>query len=69
MAATRLTDGSVTQLSFFDTEKDEREDRLDKSIDSIRTKYGYKSVGRGLMLKNDLATNLHEEDDFLPFKR
>lgn len=69
VAATRLTDGSVTQLSFFDAEKDEREDRLDKSIDSIRTKYGYKSVGRGLMLKNDLATNLHEEDDFLPFKR
>lgn len=69
VAATRLTDGSVTQLSIFDAGKDEREDKLDKSIDSIRTKYGYKSVGRGLMLKNDLATNLHEEDDFLPFKR
>ena len=69
VAATRLTDGSVTQMSIFDVEKDEREEKLEKSIDSIRSKYGYKSVKRGLMLKNDLATNLHEEDDFLPFKR
>lgn len=69
VAATRLTDGNVTQMSLFDAEKDEREERLEKSIDSIRNKYGYKSVKRGLMLKNDLANNLHEEDDFLPFKR
>lgn len=69
VAATRLTDGSVTQLSLFDEEKTERENMLEKSIDSIRGKYGYKAVGRGLTLKNDLANNLHEEDDFLPFKR
>ena len=69
VAATRLTDGSVTQLSLFDDEKDEREDKLEKSIDDIRDKYGYKAVKRGLMLGNDLANNLHEDDDFLPFKR
>ena len=69
VAATRLTDGSVTQLSLFDGENDEKETNLGKSIDRIRGKYGYKAVKRGLMLKNDLATNLHEDDGFLPFKR
>ena len=69
VAATKLSDGSVTQLSLFDSERDEREEKLEKSIDDIRGKYGYKAVKRGLMLKNDLANNLHEDDDFLPFKR
>ena len=69
VAATKLSDGSVTQLSLFDSERDEREEKLEKSIDDIREKYGYKAVKRGLMLKNDLANNLHEDDDFLPFKR
>ena len=69
VAATKLSDDSVTQLSLFDSERDEREEKLEKSIDDIRGKYGYKAVKRGLMLKNDLANNLHEDDDFLPFKR
>ena len=69
VAATKLSDGSVTQLSIFGTERDEKEEMLGKSLDAIREKYGYKAVKRGLMLKNDLANNLHEDDDFLPFKR
>lgn len=67
VAATRLSDDSVTQLSLFDSSEEEK--NLEKSIDNIRGKYGYKAVKRGLMLKNDLANGLHEEDDFLPFKR
>lgn len=67
VAATRLSDDSVTQLSLFDSSEEEK--NLEKSIDDIRGKYGYKAVKRGLMLKNDLANGLHEEDDFLPFKR
>ena len=67
VAAARLSDDSVTQLSLFDSSEEEK--NLEKSIDDIRGKYGYKAVKRGLMLKNDLANGLHEEDDFLPFKR
>ena len=67
VATTRLSDDSVTQLSLFDSSEEEK--NLEKSIDDIRGKYGYKAVKRGLMLKNDLANGLHEEDDFLPFKR
>ena len=57
------------QISLFD-EGDEREKRLEKSIDEIRRKYGYKSVQRAVLLNNEvLNSDLHEEDDFLPFKR
>ncbi len=68
VAAIRLSDKNVVQTSLFDCEG-EKEEKLEQSIDKIRGKYGYKSVKRGLMLKNDLATNLHEDDGFLPFKR
>lgn len=68
VAAIRLTDRNVTQLSIFD-DAGEREEKLEESIDKIRGKYGYKSVKRGLMLKNDLAVNLHDDDGFQPFKR
>ena len=69
VGATRLTDGKVVQLSLFDEEFSEREDRLEKSVDAIRNKYGYKAVKRGVNIGDDLTGGLHEEDDFLPFKR
>jgi Nucleotidyltransferase/DNA polymerase involved in DNA repair len=57
------------QLTLFD-EIDDREKRLEESVDKIREKYGYKSVQRAVLVNNDvLADNLHEEDEFLPFKR
>lgn len=56
------------QMSLFND--GEKEKRLEKSIDEIRKKYGYKSVQRAVLLNNDvLNADLHEEDDFLPFKR
>ena len=69
VGATRLTDGKVMQLSLFDEEFSEREDRLEKSVDAIRNKYGYKAVKRGVNIGDDLTGGLHGEDDFLPFKR
>ncbi len=57
------------QLTFFD-ETNNRENRLEESVDKIRKKYGYKSVQRALLVNNTILNdNLHEEDDFLPFKR
>lgn len=70
VAAIKLCDRRSVQLSVFDSEEEmEKEERLDASLDKIRGKYGYKAVKRGLMLSNDLAVNLHEDDGFLPFKR
>ncbi len=69
VGATRLSDGSTEQLSLFDDEYAEREDKLEKCVDSIRGKYGYKAMKRGVVMDGDIVLNLHEEDDFLPFKR
>ncbi len=67
VAAIRLSNETNLQISLFDDNSDEREGQLEKSVDKIRDKYGYKSIKRGVILKNDLTGNLHEEDDFRPF--
>ncbi len=67
VAAIRLSDKNVSQLSMFDNGT--REEKLEQSIDEIREKFGYHSVKRGILLKTDLATDLHDDDGFKPFKR
>ena len=67
VGAIRLEPKSDYQLSLFEEENDEREDKLEESIDKIRDKYGYQTIKRGVVMKNDLTGNLHEEDDFRPF--
>lgn len=66
VAAIRLENKDGVQLSLFD-EQNDKADKLEKTIDDIRAKYGYRSVQRGILLDNDLTGNLHEEDDFRPF--
>lgn len=66
VSAIRLEDKSNVQISLFD-EPDEKCEKLEKSIDEIRAKYGYRSLQRGILLENDLTGNLHEDDDFRPF--
>ena len=66
VAAIRLENKDGLQLSLFD-EQNDKADKLEKTIDDIRAKYGYRSVQRGILLDNDLTGNLHEEDDFRPF--
>ncbi len=64
--AIRLEDKSQSQMTMFD-DKSSKQAGLEKSIDKIRSKYGYSSVKRGLLLDEDLTGNLHEDDDFRPF--
>ena len=66
VSAIRLSDKSQVQLSLFD-ESENKNDKLEESLDKIRGKYGYKAVQRGLLVGNDLTGNLHDEDDFRPF--
>ncbi len=66
VAAIRLDNKDGIQMSLFDEQSD-KADKLEKTIDEIRAKYGYHSVQRGLLLENDLTGNLHEDDDFRPF--
>lgn len=66
VAAIRLSNRDSIQISFFD-EQVEREEKLERSIDKIRKKYGYHSVKRGVLLNNELTKGLHDDDDFRPF--
>ncbi len=66
VGAIKLDDGGITQLCLFD-ERDEKEEKLEKSVDKIRDKYGYNSIVRGVVLGNNLTGNLHESDGFKPF--
>lgn len=42
---------------------------MDKAIDKIKSKYGYNSIVRGVILNSDINENLHSEDGFKPFQR
>lgn len=68
VGAIKLEDGGMQQLCLFG-EKDEKEDKLEKSVDKIRDKFGYNSIVRGVVLGNDLTGNLHEEDGYKPFAK
>ncbi len=50
----KLVDKNEMQLSLFSNEKDEKQEKLDKVIDSLKDKYGYNFVTR--------AGKLHSEE-------
>ena len=56
----------LMQSSMFD-ESDIKSGNLDRSIDNLRTKYGYGVVKRGINMDSELSPK--DSDDFLPFDR
>ena len=55
-----LTDKKDEQISLFNTNKNEKQEKLDKVIDQLKNKYGYNSVTR--------ATKM-DVDDLIQFKK
>ena len=58
VTAMGLTDGTdARQLSLLDPEPqcDEKREKLEKSLDAIRKKYGKASIASASRLKNDLG--------------
>ncbi|MDT8717316.1 DNA polymerase IV [Clostridium sp. 19966] len=49
-----LSTSKISQLSFFDDDKMERKQKLDKTIDEIRSKYGSDSLVRSSLLNKKL---------------
>lgn len=62
----KLCNKFEVQLTLFD-DPDDKEIKLEESIDKIRGKYGYNAVKRGILIGDTLTGNLHEDDDFRPF--
>lgn len=56
---------SVEQLSLFGAgdEKTERSERLEKTMDAIRGRYGRYSIQQGVILHNDLGINDEETEE------
>ncbi len=52
MKVDKLIEKDELQLSFFDDEKkNKKQEKLDKTVDMLKEKFGYKSVERGTTLK------------------
>ena len=51
---TKLEDTSTHQMSFFESPKDKRYDKLDQAIDAIRNKYGENAIQRAAFLGSKL---------------
>lgn len=68
VTAFRLDECGVGQIGLFDDEQD-KQARLERAVDNLRTRYGYSTMTRGVVFKNDILdhSNLHEDDDFKPF--
>ena len=66
VTAIALTDGSiVTQTSFFDEAKpkNDKRERLEQSLDTIKNRYGKNAISPANVLKNDLGIDGVEMDD------
>ncbi|MCL2884894.1 MAG: hypothetical protein FWF49_05355, partial [Oscillospiraceae bacterium] len=52
------------QLSFFDSSEDmktQKNEKLERTMDAIRGKYGRHSIQHGNVLQNDMGISDHEE--------
>ena len=63
----KLNDDGV-QVTF-DTPRLDKNKKIDLALDKIKSKYGYDSIVRGVLVGNDLNKSLHTDDDFKPFQR
>lgn len=69
MSSLTEAQGELTQCTFFD-QLPQKEERMEKALDKIRSKYGFSAVKRAILLDNVILTDKFcEEDDLLPFKR
>jgi len=49
----KASDENYTQFSLFDTDKNEKLEKLDMAIDSIRLKYGDNAIKRARLMRDD----------------
>ncbi len=63
LALTQLTDEENTQLSMFPDETREREQSLDKLIDSIRLRFGSDTIARGSVMQLGKSVGRKQKDE------
>lgn len=60
---------SAEQLDMFETEKNQKLERLDRGIDNIRGRFGSSAVVRANLIGQPFIYDKIDAEDFLPFKR
>lgn len=59
-----VQDTSVVQLSLFSNEaKHEKQEKIDTAMDNLRTKYGYESVRRAIIMSDSALGKINPKDD------
>ena len=56
----KLESNDEGQISIFEMQKDNRQSKIDATIDTIKEKYGFKKISRG----NDIKINVERKSDF-----
>jgi len=64
VAVSNLTTDNRVQLSLFDTERDDKNDKLSAVFDNIRRKYGVESVMYGTALGSEFKLHFETLDDY-----
>ena len=57
-----LVETKENQISLFDTNKNEKQEKLDKVIDSLRNKYGYETISRATKMDVEEIVKFKKED-------
>ncbi|MDR3262936.1 MAG: DNA polymerase IV [Clostridiales bacterium] len=65
-----IKSGDMLNINFFD-DIDLKPDNLENSLDKIRSKYGFGSIKRGILLKNSYVADdrFSGDNKFLPFSK
>lgn len=63
-----LSSSEQVQTNMFD-EVETKSERLEKTIDKIRNKYGKHTISRAAVIEKDFIYDKTDGEDFLPFKR
>lgn len=52
-----LVEREDEQISFFEKEKDEKQEKIDEVLDKLRDKYGYNKISRATKIEADKIIN------------
>ena len=53
ISLSNLIDENQSQISLFETEKDSKQNKLDRVLDDIKNKYGYNKITRAGKMEVD----------------
>ena len=62
MRVDNLIEKNEVQLSLFDETKNEKQDKLDNTIDKIKEKYGYDFIKRAGNLNAEKTVKIRKKD-------